>query len=96
MSLWQGVIAIAGAAAFLAAGYLWPRFPRRFPRAGWSADLGHALVNGMLLDGPIAVMVRVSASLLHQALGGTELRFLAGQPVWQQALVFVFAGDLLK
>jgi hypothetical protein len=57
--MWMLVIAIVGSAPFLILGSPHPRFQQPALRSDLIADLLHALVNGVLLDLPIAVARRL-------------------------------------
>ena len=92
----MNLVAIAGAVGFLAAGYYRPRFRQRLLREGLAADLLHAFVNGVLLDIALAFLLRSIALGLAQVTDGHWLRVLSDTPLWQQALVLLVAGDLLK
>jgi sterol desaturase/sphingolipid hydroxylase (fatty acid hydroxylase superfamily) len=93
--MWAGLIGVLGAVAFLAAGRFWPRFDQPLLRPDSRADLLHAVVNGAILDVPLAVIVRHVAAALEKS-GGIDAGLLAHAPLWQQTAVFVLAGDLLK
>jgi len=85
--VWIALIGCAAGAMFLAAGHFRPLFQQPLLRAGLRADLTHAIVNGVLLDLPMALILRA-------ATPGAFL--LADAPLWQQIVVFLFVGDLLK
>jgi len=102
--VWLAVIGGGAAALLLAAGQIRPRFQQPLLRAGFGADLTHAVVNGALLDVPIAILLQaIAAALEHTAdlpraesSGQGALRLLADAPIWCQIVVFLLAGDLLK
>jgi sterol desaturase/sphingolipid hydroxylase (fatty acid hydroxylase superfamily) len=80
---------------FLAAGYYRPRFRQRLLREGLAADLLHAVVNGVLLDLVLGWLLR-SIALGLEPIGAHWLRVLSAAPLWQQGIVLLIAGDLLK
>ena len=94
--MWIALIGCAAGATLLAAGHIRPRFQQPLLRAGLSADLTHAIVNGALLDLPMTLILRAAAAGLLDAVGTRGLLLLADTPLWQQIVVFLFAGDLLK
>ncbi len=94
--MWLALIGCVAAATLLAAGYIRPRFQQPLLRAGLSADLTHAIVNGALLDLPMAFILRAAAAGLLNAIGTPGLLLLADAPLWLQIVVFLFVGDLLK
>lgn len=90
------LIGCVAAAALLAAGHVRPRVRQPLIREGFAADLTHALVNGVLLDLPVALALRAVAAGLEDALGARADQPLTHAPLWQQAIVFLLVGDLLK
>jgi sterol desaturase/sphingolipid hydroxylase (fatty acid hydroxylase superfamily) len=94
--MWLPVVAIVGSALFLMLGYRHPRFRQPVLRSGLAADVLHALVNGVLLDLPIAVTLQWITTGVGQSPGTAMLRLLANEPLWLQAAVFLVGGDLVK
>src|SRR5512134_1018210 len=96
--MWLPVVAVAivGSALFLMLGYRHPRFRQPVLRSGLAADVLHALVNGVLLDLPIAVTLQSITTGVGQSPGTGMLRLLANEPLWLQAAVFLVGGDLVK
>jgi sterol desaturase/sphingolipid hydroxylase (fatty acid hydroxylase superfamily) len=90
------LIGCLAGAALLAAGHFRPRVRQPLLRDGFAADLAHAIVNGVLLDLPLALALRAVAGGLEDVLGARGHQPLTDAPLWQQALVFLFLGDLLK
>ena len=90
------LIGCVAAAVLLAAGHFRPRVRQPLLRDGFAADLAHALVNGVLLDLPLALALRAVARGVEDALGMPGHQPLTNVPLWQQAMVFLFVGDLLK
>jgi len=90
------LIGCVAAAALLAAGHFRPRVRQPLIRGGLAADLTHALVNGVLLDLPVALALRAVAAGLEDALGASAHQPLTRAPLWQQAILFLLVGDLLK
>ena len=89
-------VAIAGAALFLTAGYVRPRFRQPPLRRGLAADLLHAFVNGVLLDVPVSFALGGIGTTLEAAVGSNNLRLFSEASLCSQALVFLFAGDFIK
>ena len=90
------LIGCVAAAALLTAGHFRPRVRQPLLRVGFTADLTHAIVNGVLLDLPLALALRAFAAGLQDALGVRGHQPLTSAPLWQQAIVFLLVGDLLK
>jgi hypothetical protein len=74
------LIGCAAAAALLAAGHVRPRVRQPLLRDGFAADLTHAIVNGVMLDLPLALARRV---VVEDALGATRYQPLITAPLWQ-------------
>lgn len=94
--MWRLWVSLAGATVFLVLGYRWPRVRRPFFRTGLAADVLHAVVNGPVLDGPIAWLLTVVTRALEASVSESHLYLMAAQPWWQQLLAFLIAGDLVK
>jgi sterol desaturase/sphingolipid hydroxylase (fatty acid hydroxylase superfamily) len=89
-------IAIVGCLLFLILGSLRPRFAQPAVREGMPADLSHAVVNGLLLDVPLALSLGALSSWIERAFGVGYLGLLRGTSLWLQAAVFLIGGDLVK
>jgi sterol desaturase/sphingolipid hydroxylase (fatty acid hydroxylase superfamily) len=94
--MWMPIIALVGSALFLWLGYRHPRFKQPVLRSGLVADVQHALVNGILLDFPIAVTLKWITVGLGQSPATGAPGLLADEPLWLQAGVFLVVGDLVK
>ena len=94
--MWIALIGCVAGATLLAAGHIRPHFRQPLLRAGLSADLTHAIVNGALLDLPMALILRAAAAGLLSGIGSPGLLLLADAPLGLQIVVFLFVGDLLK
>jgi hypothetical protein len=79
--MWIPVVAIVGSALFLALGYWRPRFRQPVFRSGLVADVLHALVNGVLLDFPIAAALQWITTGAGQGSGMGALRLPANEPL---------------
>jgi sterol desaturase/sphingolipid hydroxylase (fatty acid hydroxylase superfamily) len=94
--VWLALIGCIATALLLAAGHARPRIRQPLVRSGFGADLIHAIVNGALLDLPLALALRAVAAGVEDLAGLRGHQLLADAPLWQQIAVFVLAGDLLK
>ena len=91
---WLPAIGVLAAVCFLTAGSLRPRFRQPLLRPGLGADLMHVLVNGALLDTPVAATVRLAQGTIDGST--TAAGVLSQAPLWLQIVVLVLAGDLMK
>jgi sterol desaturase/sphingolipid hydroxylase (fatty acid hydroxylase superfamily) len=94
--MWLVPVAVFGTALFLILGYRHPRVQQPALRSGLVADLLHAVVNGVLLDLPIALALQSISIGMEQGLGVHAVRLLADRALWLQAAVFLLVGDLVK
>lgn len=94
--MWMILVAVVGSLVFIALGLRYPRFAHPAIRDGMLADLSHAVVNGLLLDVPLAISLSALAAWIERNLGATYLGVLHATPMWVQAAVLLIAGDLVK